>query len=91
MDYLDLGNSDFKVPVITYGAWAIGGTMWGGAVKKDAINAIHAGIDMGITTIDTAPVYGFGDSEEIVGEAIKGRRNKVQITISLLIKEWFMS
>lgn len=75
-----LGNSDVKVTQIAFGAWAIGGWMWGGADDKDAIKAIHASLDMGITTIDTAPVYGFGKSEELIGQALTGMtRDKYQI------------
>ena len=53
--------------------------MWGGTDRKDALAAVQEAIEAGITTIDTAPVYGFGLSEEIVGEAIRGKRNEVQI------------
>ncbi len=53
--------------------------MWGGADRKDALKALDAAISNGMTTIDTAPAYGFGLSEELVGEAIKGKRNRVQI------------
>lgn len=75
-----LGNSQVKVTPLAFGAWAIGGWMWGGADDKEAINAIHASLDAGITTIDTAPVYGFGKSEELVGQALKGiARDKYQI------------
>lgn len=79
MEYVTLGRSNVKVTRLTFGAWAIGGWMWGGADKKDAVRAIRKSLDLGITTIDTAPVYGFGLSEEIVGEAIKGVRDEVQI------------
>ena len=79
MEYTTLGKSDLEITKIVFGAWAIGGWMWGGADKSDAIDAIHTAMDLGITTIDTAPVYGFGKSEEIVGEAIKGKRDKLQI------------
>ncbi|MBD2752065.1 aldo/keto reductase [Spirosoma validum] len=80
MDYRQLGDSDLQISAITFGAWAVGGWMWGGTERKDAINAIKASYDLGVTSIDTAPVYGQGDSEEIVGEAIKGiPRDKVQI------------
>ena len=65
MELRNLGNSQVKVTPMAFGAWAIGGWMWGGAEEKDAINAIHAAYDGGITTIDTAPVYGFGKSEEL--------------------------
>jgi aryl-alcohol dehydrogenase-like predicted oxidoreductase len=80
MEYRKLGNSDLEVSAITFGAWAAGGWMWGSTDRNDAINAIKAGYDLGMTSIDTAPVYGQGESEEIVGEAIKNiPRDKVQI------------
>ncbi len=79
MEYRQLGKSNLKVSTIIFGAWAIGGWMWGGSEEKDAIEAIHASIDGGATSIDTAAVYGYGRSEEIVAKAVKGRRDKVQI------------
>ncbi len=80
MEYRKLGNSDFKISAIVYGAWAIGGWMWGGTERKDAIDAIKVSYDLGVTSIDTAPAYGQGLSEEIVGEAIKNiPRDKIQI------------
>jgi len=79
MDYKKLGASNVNVSVITYGAWAIGGTMWGGSDEDDAVKSIHASIDAGITSIDTAPIYGYGKSEELVARAISGKRDKVQI------------
>lgn len=80
MEYRQLGESDLKVSAITFGAWAIGGWMWGGTESNDAIRAVRASVDEGVTAIDTAPVYGQGLSEELTGEAIKGLdRTKVQI------------
>lgn len=80
MQYRQLGDSDIKASVITFGAWAIGGWMWGGSERKDAVEAIKASYDHGVTSIDTAPIYGQGLSEEIVGEAIQGMpRDKVQL------------
>jgi len=80
MEYRKLGNSELELSAITYGAFAIGGTMWGGTEKKDSIDSIHASIDNGVTTIDTAPFYGFGLSEEMIGEAVKSvDRSKVQL------------
>ena len=80
MEFRKLGNSNFNVSTITFGAWAAGGWMWGGTDRNDAINAIRASYDIGVTSIDTAPVYGQGESEEIVGEAIKGLpRDKIQL------------
>jgi aryl-alcohol dehydrogenase-like predicted oxidoreductase len=65
--------------VVSFGAWAIGGWMWGGTDDDDAIRAIQAGIDHGITCIDTAPTYGMGHSEKVVGEAIRGKHDQVII------------
>ena len=80
MEYKTLGKSDVKVTPIAFGAWAIGGWMWGGAEVQDALKAIRAAYSAGITTIDTAPVYGFGRSEELVGRAMEGvPRDKYQI------------
>ena len=67
-----LGGSDVKVTPMAFGAWAIGGWMWGGAEEKEAVKAIRAAYAAGITTVDTAPVYGFGKSEELVGRAMQG-------------------
>lgn len=80
MEYRKIGNSDLELSVITFGAWAAGGWMWGSTDRNDAINAIKASYDLGVTSIDTAPIYGQGDSEEIVGDAIKGiSRDKLQV------------
>ncbi|MBI4557407.1 MAG: aldo/keto reductase, partial [Candidatus Hydrogenedentes bacterium] len=77
MEYRQLGHSDLKLPVVSFGAWAIGGWLWGGTDDAAAIRAIHCATDVGITCIDTAPTYGMGHSETIVGKAIAGRRDKV--------------
>jgi len=74
-----LGKSQIPLSPITFGAWAIGGWMWGGSEKKDSLRALDACLDHGITSIDTAPIYGFGHSERVVGEAIKGKRDKYEI------------
>lgn len=80
MQYRKLGNTDLELSVITHGAFAIGGNMWGGNEKQDSINSIHASLDHGVTSIDTAPFYGFGLSEKMIGEAIKGKdRSKIQL------------
>lgn len=80
MEYRKLGKSDMELSVVTFGAWAAGGWMWGGTERADAVNAIRAAYDQGVSSIDTAPIYGQGTSEEIVGEAIKELpRDKVQI------------
>ena len=80
MEYRKLGTTDLNLSAIKYGAFAIGGSMWGGNEKQDSIKAIHASLDQGVTSLDTAPFYGFGLSEELIGEAIKGKdRFKIQI------------
>ena len=75
-----LGTSAVTVTPIAFGAWAIGGWMWGGAEDTAALRALQASFDAGITTIDTAPIYGFGKSEELVGKAMEGiARDKYEI------------
>ena len=65
--------------MVSFGAWAIGGWPWGGTDDEAAIRALHAAVDHGMTLIDTAPVYGMGHSEEVVGKAVAGRRDSVLI------------
>jgi aryl-alcohol dehydrogenase-like predicted oxidoreductase len=80
MEYRKLGNTDLDFSVVTFGAWAAGGMMWGGTNHKASVDAMRASFDLGVTTFDTAPVYGMGYSEQLVGEAIKDiPREKVQI------------
>lgn len=80
MEQKQLGNSSVKVTPLAFGAWAVGGWMWGGAEEKESLKAIRASYDSGITTIDTAPAYGFGKSEELVSKAMEGiPRDRYQI------------
>lgn len=81
MEYIEIPGFQTNVSRIGLGTWAIGGWMWGGTDEKAAFRAVIAALDKGINLIDTAPVYGFGRSEEIVGKAIKeyGDREKVII------------
>ena len=72
-----IGSSGIEASVVGLGTWAIGGWMWGGTDEAQSIAAIQASIDEGISLIDTAPAYGQGLSEEIVGKAIRGRRDEV--------------
>ena len=71
MKYKKLGTTDLNLSQITFGAWAAGGWMWGGTEQNDSIGAIHAAFDHGVNAIDTAPIYGQGTSEMIVGEAVR--------------------
>lgn len=77
MEHIAIEGLPFAASRIALGTWAIGGWMWGGTDEKDAIATIRHALDLGINLIDTAPVYGFGKSEEIVGKAIEGRRDTV--------------
>jgi len=74
-----LGNSNLEITELILGTWAIGGTMWSDYDEKGAIDAIEAAISNGINMIDTAPVYGNGHAEELIGKVIKGRRDKILI------------
>jgi len=77
MQTREIGQSGIHASVIGLGTWAMGGWMWGGTDEKAAIEAIHASLDCGVSLIDTAPAYGLGVSEELVGKAIKGKRDQV--------------
>lgn len=79
MQLRQMGRSEIRASAIGLGTWAIGGTFWGGTDEKDSIAAIQASIDNGVTLIDTAPGYGNGLAEELVGKAVKGRRDEVVI------------
>ncbi|SPJ33097.1 aldo/keto reductase [Kushneria phyllosphaerae] len=78
METIQLPNSDLKPSRIALGTWAIGGWKWGGTDEKQSIATVQSAIDRGITCIDTAAVYGFGESERLVGKALKegGIRDK---------------
>jgi aryl-alcohol dehydrogenase-like predicted oxidoreductase len=79
LDYIEIHGTHIISSRIALGTWAIGGWMWGGSDDKESIRTIHAALDQGINLIDTAPAYGYGRSEEIVGEALRqrGRRESV--------------
>jgi len=79
MEYRPLGASGIEASVVGLGAWAIGGWLWGGADEQKSVEAIQAAIDAGINFIDTAPAYGMGLSESVVGKALAGRRGRVLI------------
>ena len=66
-----LGKSGYDISTIGLGTWAVGGHMWGGQEETQSVEAIHAAVDHGINWIDTAPIYGSGFSEEVVGRAVK--------------------
>ncbi len=78
MEYRRLADTNEEISVLTLGTWVFsGGGTWGDIAEDQCIKTISAAIDSGINIIDTAPFYGFGRSEEIVGKAVKSRRGKV--------------
>ncbi|MDO5113473.1 MAG: aldo/keto reductase [Planctomycetia bacterium] len=80
MQYVTIGTTEMQGSVIALGTWAAGGWMWGGTEEKEAVAAIRTALEHGVNLIDTAPVYGFGRSEEIVAKALEGfPREKVLI------------
>lgn len=80
MRFRQLGRSTLKVSVISMGCWALAGdSTWGPQEKSNSIATIHAALDAGINFFDTAEAYGNGYSEEVLGEALAGRRNQVII------------
>src|SRR6056297_242125 len=81
MDTTKLNNIEKPVSRVGLGTWAIGGWMWGGTQEQESIKTILTAIDKGINLIDTAPVYGFGTSEKIVGKAIKEYGKREDLTL----------
>ncbi|HKK67891.1 MAG TPA: aldo/keto reductase, partial [Bacteroidales bacterium] len=81
METTNINKIEKNVSRIGLGTWSIGGWMWGGTDEKRSIETIHKALDNGISLIDTAPVYGFGTSEKIVGKALKsyGRRDDITL------------
>ena len=71
VEYRAINGLDLKASRIGLGMWAMGGWTWGAEDEQESIRTIRTALDKGINLIDTAPVYGFGRSEEIVGKAIR--------------------
>ena len=89
MQAIRIPGSDLEVSRIALGTWAIGGWMWGGTDERQSIETIHAAIDKGVTLIDTAPIYGFGTSEEIVGKALAEHHDGDGVRVSTKVGlEW---
>jgi aryl-alcohol dehydrogenase-like predicted oxidoreductase len=82
IETIEIGGPDLTASRIALGTWAIGGWMWGGSDTRSAFRTIQVGIDRGITMIDTAPVYGFGRAEEIVGRALAANDRRKHVVIA---------
>ena len=88
MQMRPLGESGITASAVALGAWAIGGWNWGGANDDESIRVVHAALDNGITFIDTAPVYGMGRSEEVIGRALQGGRRHQVVLASKCSLSW---
>jgi aryl-alcohol dehydrogenase-like predicted oxidoreductase len=78
-EFVDIPKTQLKVSRVALGTWAMGGSMWGGTDQGASVATIHAALHQGINLIDTAPAYGFGVSEEIVGAALVRKRAEAVI------------
>jgi aryl-alcohol dehydrogenase-like predicted oxidoreductase len=78
----EIAGTSLKVSPVAIGTWAIGGWMWGGTDEAESVATIRTAFEHGINIIDTAPVYGFGRSEEIVGKAIAEGRLRADVLIA---------
>lgn len=82
MEKVRFGQTDLEVSIVVLGTWVTGGWLWGGADDKESIKTIHRALELGFNFIDTAPVYGFGKSEKIIGQALKEWGNRSDIVIA---------
>ena len=82
MEFATISGSPLEVSRVGLGTWAIGGWMWGGTDDQESVRTIHTAVERGINLIDTAPAYGFGRSEEIVGRAIAERSLRSRVVIA---------
>ena len=79
MNYVQFKDSGMKISQLVLGTWAIGGANWGPYDEDDAVRALHTAIDYGINCIDTAPAYGSGHAESLIGGVIKEKRDSIFI------------
>ncbi|MGO9933111.1 MAG: aldo/keto reductase [Steroidobacteraceae bacterium] len=86
-EFAGIPQTQLKVSRVALGTWAMGGWMWGGTDQRESVATIQAALQQGINLIDTAPAYGFGTAEEIVGTALQGMRSQAVIATKVGI-EW---
>jgi len=82
MEYATIPETSIRLSRVGLGTWAIGGWMWGGTDEEESVRTIHAAVERGINLIDTAPAYGFGRSEEIIGRAIVEGQLRSRVVIA---------
>src|SRR5260370_13796388 len=82
LEYIKIDGTNLVSSRMALGRWGMCGWMWGGNEEKESIRTIHGAFDQGVNLIDTAPVYGFGRSEEIVGEALRQRGRRESIVLA---------
>ena len=89
MEFVNISGTNLTASRIGLGTWAMGGWMWGGSDEEESVRTIRAALEKGINLIDTAPAYGFGRSEEIVGRAIAEWGKREQVILSTKVGlEW---
>jgi len=86
MKYRKLGNTDLEISTVSLGTWVFGGDCWGEVDDQQSVRVVHEALDRGINMIDTAPIYGSGRSESVIGRAIKGKRSDVVIATKCGLK-----
>jgi len=86
MNFRSFGRLGWKVSEVSFGAWALGGDMWGAQDDKESLMALHRAVDLGVNLIDTAQGYGKGHSEEIIGTFLKERREEIHVTTKIPAK-----
>jgi aryl-alcohol dehydrogenase-like predicted oxidoreductase len=88
-DLIDISGTKLRAARVALGTWAMGGWMWGGTDERQSIDTIRTALDRGVNLIDTAPVYGFGVSEEIVGKALDTAKLRDRAILSTKVGiEW---
>ena len=86
MKYRKLENTDLEISTVSLGTWVFGGDCWGEVDDPQSVRVVHEALDRGINMIDTAPIYGSGRSESVIGRAIKGKRSDVIIATKCGLK-----
>jgi aryl-alcohol dehydrogenase-like predicted oxidoreductase len=88
MRYMRMGRSELQISIVSQGTWQMGADEWGQIDDDQAVDAIRKSIDCGVNLVDTAPRYGVGHAEELVGRAIKGKRNGIYVSTKCGLFVW---